>query len=103
MTTLFINRLQESLESFKNDEINLVLVADKIIKEYYEDQNRNVLNTIEKFREVYIDANNKHIELWTLLCSQVLLLNCIITIGNKQYTNNIYNEIKETLEKFDTI
>tara|TARA_B100001057_G_C22744870_1_gene909342 strand:- start:188 stop:526 length:339 start_codon:yes stop_codon:yes gene_type:complete len=101
MADLFLQRLEDSLNGFTDDDVMLVLVAEKIVNQYYGDEGQDVNNTIKRFREVDDEVDHEHVSLWTILCSQVLMLKCMKTVGDKESMKEISKGINETLQKFD--
>lgn len=102
MADLFLSRLEESLNSFEEDEVNLTMVASSVVTKYY-DEDKDVMKTMDRMRQVERELDNKEILLWTILCSQVLVLRCAKSSGDMEGAKKIAKGINETLEKFDDI
>ena len=103
MTELFLNRLEESLKSFDGDEVELVLVANKVVDKYVkpDDEFKVTLANIMKVR--FDPKIDEHISTWVLLCSQVLMLRYAKTLGDMDTFKSVGDEIKKTLVKFDKL
>ena len=103
MTELFLNRLEESLKSFEGDEVELVLVANKVVDKYVKPDDEFKV-TLAKILKVQSDPKiDEHISMWVLLCAQVLLLRHAKTLGDTDTFKSVGDEIKKTLEKFDEL
>tara|TARA_A100001015_G_C14981207_1_gene709513 strand:- start:606 stop:950 length:345 start_codon:yes stop_codon:yes gene_type:complete len=102
MAKLFLKRLEDALNSFDEDEVNLTLVASRIITKYYEEE-KDVMKTIDKMREVDVEINDDRIGIWTLLCSQTLMLQFAKSSKDKDVVKEIAKGINETLGRFDNI
>ena len=101
MTELFLNRLEESLNSFKEEHVELPLVANKVVDQYYkpgDDYKKSLAQILHVRFDPKID---EHISTWVLLCSQILLLRYFKTVGDEETFKSVGDEIKKTLEKFD--
>ena len=103
MTQLFLDRLEESLKSFEGDEVELVLVANKVVDKYVKPDDEFKV-TLANIMQVRFDPKiDDHISTWVLLCSQVLMLRYAKTLGDKDTFKSVGDEIKKTLEKFDKL
>jgi hypothetical protein len=103
MTELFLNRLQESLESFEGEEVELVLVANKVVNKYVKPDDEFKV-TLAEILKVQSDPKiDEHISTWVLLCAQVLLLRHAKTLGDTDTFKSLGDEIKKTLDKFDNL
>ena len=103
MTELFLDRLEESLKSFEGDEVELVLVANKVVDKYVKPDDEFKV-TLAEILKVQSDPKiDEHISTWVLLCAQVLLLRHAKTLGDKDTFKSVGDEIKKTLEKFDEL
>ena len=101
MTQLFLDRLEDSLKSFEGDEVELVLVANKVVDKYVKPDDEFKV-TLANIMQVRFDPKiDEHISTWVLLCSQVLLLRYVKTLGDIDTFKSVGDEIKKTLEKFD--
>jgi len=101
MTDLFLNRLEDSLKSFEGDDVELVLVANKVVDKYVKPDDEFKV-TLANIMQVRFDPKiDEHISTWVLLCSQVLLLRYVKTLGDIDTFKSVGDEIKKTLEKFD--
>jgi hypothetical protein len=104
MTSLFLDRLSEALketpeETSNTDEVSLVLVADKLVSKYY-NEDKNMVHIIEKMNHMYKEFEQEDIKLWTTLCSQVLVLKLAKTKNDDELRKQISQAISKTLEKF---
>jgi len=103
MTELFLDRLEESLKSFDGDEVELVLVANKVVDKYVKPDDEFKV-TLANIMQVRFDPKiDEHISTWVLLCSQVLMLRYAKTLGDKDTFKSVGDEIKKTLDKLDNI
>ena len=102
MAKLFLKRLEDALNSFDEDAVNLTLVASRIITKYY-DEEKDVMKTIDKMREVDVEINDERIGIWTLLCSQTLMLQCAKSSKDSKLIKEVAKGINETLGRFDNI
>lgn len=101
MTELFLDRLEESLKSFDGDEVELVLVANKVVDKYVKPDDEFKV-TLAEILKVDSDPDiDEHISTWVLLCSQVLLLRYVKTLGDTDTFKSVGDEIKKTLVKFE--
>ena len=104
MTSLFLDRLSEALnetpkEASSIDDVSLVLVADKLVSKYY-DEDKNMIHTIEKMNRIYKEFEQEDIKLWTTLCCQVLVLKLAKTKNEDELRKQISQAISKTLEQF---
>ena len=99
MTEVFLKRLEDSLNSFEEDEVNLVLVANRVVTEYYNEDSdiKSIIIKINKIRED--DNIDDNIILWVTLCSQVLMMRYYKTIDDMVSFKDIAKDIANTLEK----
>lgn len=101
MAELFLNRLEESLKSFEGEHVELVTVADKVVKQYYKPGD-DYKKSLARILHVRFDPKiDEHISTWVLLCAQVLLLRYFKTVGDTDTLKSVGDEIKKTLDKFD--
>ena len=101
MTELFLDRLEESLKSFEGDEVELVTVADKVVKQYYKPGD-DYKKSLARILHVRFDPKiDEHISTWVLLCAQVLLLRYFKTVGDTETFESVGDEINKTLAIFD--
>ena len=103
MTDLFLDRLEESLKSFEGDNVELVLVANKVVDKYVKPDDEFKVTLAEIFKVNSDPKIDEHISTWVLLCSQVLLLRYAKTTGDTDTFKSVGDEIKKTLEKFDKL
>ena len=99
MTEVFLKRLEDSLNSFEEEEVNLVLVANRVVTEYYNEDSdiKSIIIKINKIRED--DNIDDNIILWVTLCSQVLMMRYYKTIDDMVSFKDIAKDIANTLEK----
>ena len=102
MAKLFLKRLEDALNSFDEEDVNLTLVASRIIAKYYEEE-KDVMKTIDKMKLVDVEINDEGIGIWTLLCSQALILMCAKSSNDKDVVKGIAKGINETLGRFENI
>lgn len=99
MTEVFLKRLEDSLNSFEEDEVNLVLVANRVVTEYY-NEDSDIKSIIIKINKIVEDDNiDDNIRLWVTLCSQVLMMRYYKTIDDMVSFKKIAKDIANTLEK----
>ena len=102
-TDLFLYRLEESLKSFEGEQVELALVANKVVEQYYkpgDDYKKSLWEILQVKNDPNIDDN---IDTWVLLCSQVLLLRFFKTVGDKDTMKSVGKEMLKTLEKFEEL
>ena len=103
MADIFINRLEESLNSFDTEKVQLVLVASRVVDKYYkpgDNYKKGLVEILQVRNDSTIDEN---IDTWVLLCSQVLLLRYFKTLDDKDTYNDIGTEISKTIEKLENL
>ena len=99
MTEVFLKRLEDSLNSFEEEEVNLVLVANRVVTEYY-NEDSDIKSIIIKINKIVEDDNiDDNIRLWVTLCSQVLMMRYYKTIDDMVSFKKIAKDIANTLEK----
>lgn len=103
MSKVFLNRLEKVLEKTKGDTVSLPSIASQIVSKYFEEENRNLMSTLNRMREIDIELDNEEAGLWPILCSQVLVLMYNKNYGTKEDKDKIVEGINDTLKKFDEI